>query len=543
MKEKIKADVAGSCRPAPRLAGRLRTCATAFLRDDSGSMTHMALATIMIMMAFGGIGIDMIHAELRRTRIQATLDRAVLAGAALDNDLGGEEVVEDYFDKMGIADTLVSVDDTSGLNYKRVSAVASDTLAANFSQFIGVDHFDIDASGVAEQQARNVEISLVLDISGSMAFNNRLPNLQDAAETFLDTVIDDSYPDAVSVSLVPYSEHVSVGLKMARHMNVDWDHPFSFCIEMPDNEVRQIDLDLNRTYSQAQAYQWNMFNGNNNLDTPICPDQDWAEVTPLSNNHQALVDQINAFVPQAGTSIFLGMKWGTALLDPSARPLVRDLADDGVVANGFRGRPLNYGRQDTVKHIVLMTDGENDDSFRISGNRYDPIVASLADVDAMIASGAAETGGMVNINNCSNPNWWRDSDPDCDAGWGNNSGAGNPLAIWDTNGDGITAGTWSGQNLWYYLTNFVSNPFSWSSWYYQRYSPGGGDYLLQQACNAAKSQDITVWTIAFETSSHGEQVMRQCATSSAHYFEADGADISSVFAAIGRSIKQVKLTQ
>ncbi|MEC3860244.1 Tad domain-containing protein [Mesobacterium sp. TK19101] len=514
------------------------------MREESGSMTHMALATIMIMMAFGGIGIDMIHAELKRTRIQATLDRAVLAGAALDNELGGEEVVEDYFAKMGIADTLVSVDDRSGVNFRRVSAVANDTLAANFSQFIGVDHFEIDASGTAEQQARNVEISLVLDISASMGFNNRLPNLQDAAEVFLDTVMDDTYPDAVSVSLVPYSEHVSVGLEVARHMNVDWEHPFSFCIEMPDNEVRQADLDLNRTYDQAQAYQWNLFGSLNDLDTPVCPNADWAEVTPLSNDHQALVDQINAFVPQAGTSIFLGMKWGVALLDPSARPLVRDLADDGIVPNAFRDRPMNYGREDTMKHIVLMTDGENGESYRISSDRYDPIVASLADVEAMVANGAAETGGMENVYSCSGDEWWKDGHPDCDAGSGNNTPFDpDPLAVWDTNGDGITASTWSGQNFWYFLVNFVLDPFSWGDWYQQKYSQGQGDWLLQQACDAAKAQNITVWTIAFETTSHGEQVMRQCASSSAHYFEADGTDLSSIFAAIGRSIKQVRLTQ
>ena len=470
--------VPASLRAATDGLRYLRNSAVRFVRDADGSMTNLAVATAVTMIAFGGLGIDMMNAELKRAKIQATLDRSVLAAADLENVLNPRDVVFDYFTKMGVRDALADVNVDQGFNYKRVTAEAATSQNANFAQIFGVDRFDIGGRATAEEEVNNVEVSLVLDISGSMADNSRLTNMQAAAQLFVDTVIDPDYPDAVSISMVPYSEHVNVG-PLADHLNVTRFHGFSDCLEMPDDQMATTVLDTNRDYLQMQHFQWNFY-GDNDLDNTICPADAYAEIQPMTNNANSLKAQIRAFQPKAGTSIFLGMKWGVALLDPSSRGIVNAMANAGQVPGAMRGRPMDYDRDDVSKHVLLMTDGKHDRSFRIQN--------------------------------------WAYQNPSMVAHWADN-------------------------NLWYFNVESVSDPWSWEDFYSQRYSQGYGDALLDDICDAAKARDIVIWTVAFETDSDGANVMRQCASSPAHFFEANGNELEDVFYSIARAINQLRLTE
>lgn len=450
-----------------------------FVQHEDGAMTYLSVMSALVMIAFGGIGIDMIHAELKRTQIQATMDRAVLAAADLDQTLDAQTVVNDYFDKMGLSDVVSDVRVQQGLNYKRVAVEGDTTMDARFARILGASHFDIGAASTAEEWVNNVEVSLVIDISGSMRNNNRLNNLRDAAEIFIDTVISDDFLDTTSITLVPYSEHVNAGPDITSHMNVDWMHGYSHCLEFPDSEFSSAALNTARTYEQMQHYQWNYYGGND-FEATVCPQYAYERISPFENDREVLRRQIRALQPRAGTSIFLGMKWGVAFLDPSTRRIANGLIADGVVDNTLSGRPYDYDFADTTKHVILMTDGQHDRSYRIQD-------------------------------------------------WAYNSE--NDYKHWDDN------------NLWYFLQRQVSSSRDRSNYYTQKYTAEYGDALLDDICDAAKEQNIIIWTIAFENTAHGANVMRQCASSPAHYFNAQGTELSDVFYSIARSINQLKLTQ
>ena len=72
-----------------------------FHREEQGSMTIFAGFMIFCMIMFGGIALDMMRHEMDRTRLQATADRAGLAGAALTQELAPEAVVTDHFGQSG----------------------------------------------------------------------------------------------------------------------------------------------------------------------------------------------------------------------------------------------------------------------------------------------------------------------------------------------------------------------------------------------------------------------------------------------------------
>ncbi len=110
-----------------------------FQRDESGVLVGFSIFLFLIILLVGGIGIDLMRSEMNRTRMQHTLDRAVLAAADMSQSLDPKSVVRDYFAKSGLSDTLTYVDDDTGLNYRVVTARAERQTKTNFMKLAGVE--------------------------------------------------------------------------------------------------------------------------------------------------------------------------------------------------------------------------------------------------------------------------------------------------------------------------------------------------------------------------------------------------------------------
>ena len=143
-----------------------------------------------------------------------------MASASLSQTLDPDKVVSDYFAKAGMSNYLQSVTVTNGVNFRTVEANASATTDAYFMHLIKNGDINSDpkriamttkGKSIAEQRINNVEISLVLDISGSMGWNNRLENLKVAAKDFVQTVISNDAAGKISISIVPFDDHVNLG--------------------------------------------------------------------------------------------------------------------------------------------------------------------------------------------------------------------------------------------------------------------------------------------------------------------------------------------
>lgn len=463
----------------PKAAGTARRHLARFARDESGALAIWSIFMFLMMMIVGGIGADFMLNEMRRTQLQGTLDRAVLAAADLDQTLDAETVVADYFDKAGMGDYLESVTVQEGLNYKIVSAQANSETDTLFIDFLGVDKLPAPASGEAEERVANVEISMVLDISGSMGhYAGKMQNLRNAASEFVDAVLRPETEDLVSLSIVPYTAHVNAGPVIFDALNVNQRHDFSHCVEFNNAEFDTTVFNTTRTYEQGQHFEassaWH-----NPIRNPGCPMRSYERITPLSQNGGALKYQIGQLTPRANTSIHLGMKWGVSLLDPSFQPLTQTLSAGGHVDSVFRDRPAAYDDPETLKTVVLMTDGENVRTYRIADWAYD---------------------------------------------------SSSEYAHWNR---------WT---LFRYLYNHVHS-YHHNQFYYTKYTPHQGDTLLHNICDAAKDRGIVIWTIGFHVGDHGADVMRRCASSPSHFFRVEGVEITSAFQAIARQINQLRLTQ
>tara|TARA_R110000850_G_scaffold32392_9_gene89127 strand:- start:899 stop:2320 length:1422 start_codon:yes stop_codon:yes gene_type:complete len=462
----------------PAIAGRIKNSGLRrYAQEEDGSVTIFAGAVIVMILLVAGIAYDLQRHEMERVRIQSTADMAVLAAADLDQTLDPQAVVQDYFDKAGIPNGTNAITVEEGLNFRTVSVNADGTIPTNFMTMLGIDTLPLRSRAEAEERVNNVEISMVLDISGSMASGDKMPNLRDAAETFVDTVINDSTRDLVSISIIPYSEHVSAGPAIMSKFNVDWNNPYSHCMEFSDSDFNTSTMRRNKQYDQVQHMEW----GSNtmSLNTPVCPVGQHEDIVAFSQDAAALKYKISRLVPRGSTSIFAGMKWAAGLLDPDFNSINVSLAQDGITDPVFTARPAAFSDRETLKTVILMTDGQNHYSYRINNNYY------------ANASHAAH---------------------------------------------------WNNYSLDWYLNRYV-NSWQRSSWKYLKYWPEYGDSLLSNVCSAAKEKNIVIWSIGFEVTDYSAGVMRDCASSPSHFFRVEGVEIKEAFKAIARQINQLRLTQ
>ena len=69
------------------------------------------------------------------------------------------------------------------------------------------------------------------------------------------------------------------------------------------------------------------------------------------------------------------------------------------------------------------------------------------------------------------------------------------------------------------------------------------DSQLQTICSLAKTNGVVIYGIAFDAPTNGQAQIQNCATSTAHYFNASGLQITTAFRAIANNISQLRLTQ
>ncbi len=554
-----------------------------FVQGEDGNVTVMSLFFIAVLMMLAGISWDVNSHEYHRVKIQGTADRAVLAAADLDQTMDPEVVVKDYFEKVGYPDLVSTVNISEGLNFRTVSVLADAIVDVNsingdvktnaymggralndalksaedriaeerpsdegmtddeirdqelenaqlihatnltneriaeindewweatengtdtseFMKYNGLTYDELfemvkaevmaeaiektnfvklRAMAEAEERVNNVEISMVLDISGSMGEGNKMSNLRDAARTFVDAVINESTQDLVSVSIVPYSEHVSAGPDIMNELNVDVNNPYSHCIEFSESDFDTARLRRDKQYDQVQHFQWGYNGRDNDRSKPVCPIGTHEDVVAFSQDVSALKYKIGQLVPRGSTSIFAGMKWAAGLLDPDFNTINTALINNGAADPAFAARPAAYDDYETLKTVVLMTDGQNHYSYRINDNYY------------------------ANYSH---------------------------------------AAHWNRYNLNWYLSRYV-NSWQHNQFKYLKYWPDYGDSLLSNVCDAAKEKNIVIWSIGFEVSDHGANVMRDCASSPSHFFRVEGVEIKEAFKAIARQINQLRLTQ
>ena len=378
----------GVASSARAMAARLNP--VRFARREEGTVTAFALMIFVLMVGACGIAIDVMRYETQRAQLQYTLDRAILAAAALTQPYDPEAVVRDYFDISGLEDYRLDVRVEQGLNFRRVHAYAELEVRSMFMQLFGIRMLTSPAIGAAEERINNIEVSMVIDISGSMGSNSRMTNLRPAARDFITEVLtanDNTAGDEnlVSISIVPYNGRVNSGDLIDSVFTFDNLHDYSNCARFtpaPTNYSYDPDVDgdwdaslwadsdfLRTAIDPAVPLaRLGHFDRNNNWTDQAhtnshCQTDQYGAILPWQHDETILHTHINSLGTGGWTAIDLGVNWGVGLLDPAAAPAVDGLIAAGHVHEDFDDRPAPYDDDETIKVVVMMTDGANTNQY------------------------------------------------------------------------------------------------------------------------------------------------------------------------------------
>lgn len=567
-------------------SGRLKAGMRRFVRDEEGALLIFSIQIFIVMLVTTGIAIDFVRQEERRSVIQNTLDRAALAAASLSQDLDPKYVVQDYLTKAGLDYLEVNpiVEEGNFHEWRRVTITAQDRMPTIFGPLLGVTELAAAGNSQAMESVGNVEISLVLDISGSMNYNiyhpddprysgvspTRMERLRPAALSFVDQMFDSVQPPSapagrLSISVVPYNQQVTLGPQLSSVLNLSSDHTKNTCADLTFLPSSSIAISpstaLQRTmYGDSFDYegQYELGQGTWNVPTYVglqnCQENSAASVLAFSNSQNALNSKINALTPGGDTAIDMGARWGLALLDPAARPAVNSLIAASSVSNDLSGRPFDYDDgtkniSDTaMKVLVLMTDGQNTRTY------------STKPQYRKGASGLVSTYSSTALSDSSNSTYW------------------SKLYYYDPTRSKPYYSFY--YQRWYYAYQMPSNIYSisWETVWSKNYSLQyviktflypplrsisaynttksiytdmavqseftQKDAALTALCKTAKDKnhDITVFTVAVNAPPEGQSILRTCATADSYAYEVTADGLTDAFASIASAINALRLT-
>ena len=560
-------------RRAQRSAA-VRALMRRFGRDEEGSIILFSLFLFVMMILVGGMAVDLMRFETRRVHMQNTLDSALLSAAALDQRLDPEAVVRDYFEKAGYDPSIVDVSVESELLGgvelvgRSVQATTTAQVGTFFMHMLKVPTLSTPISSGARENEQNVEISLVLDISGSMRWgtsdgttvaNNRITDLKRAVRGFARSVLQVECTDdgsgsetcvqspstsSTTINIIPYAGHVNPGPDVFEMLGGMRWHNWSSCKEITNADFGNADLPTGSSQQLPHFMRWSV--DWNWMEWGWCP-QDSAAILYAANDYEVIRDYINDIQLHDGTATHIGMKYGVALLNPSSRPVFNELANRGVIEDVYRNRPANFD-DNVVKYIILMTDGRTTDQWR-------PRVP----VDGRNDNGTRFEWNYSHIYNEFVP-------PD-----GGLSDQPSVVVTGDNVSGGIPANLSVSPNLTAILDRFGSvnseldlRPASQVEYGYpqaDRYNDGSvthnvsrNEQNITRMCNHAKApvmdadgntlkaNRITVFTISFFAPDAARLLMENCASSPAHHFRIQNLNIESAFQAIAKTINQLRLT-
>lgn len=206
-----------------------------FAGDARGNVAVVATIAALPLMVGAGIAIDYARVARSQSALQVAVDAATLAAASSDKlsmaglnaaqktarkneiaDLARSFVKSNYSDE-GV-DTVIDVTVTE----TTVSVQGTQAFPTTLMSLAGINTVDIAARAEVNLQggiAENIEIVLVMDITGSMK-GTKIADAKSAAKALIQKVLDDkTSDDKVRFALVPFSGSVNVG---ADKLNSGW---------------------------------------------------------------------------------------------------------------------------------------------------------------------------------------------------------------------------------------------------------------------------------------------------------------------------------
>ena len=368
-----------------------------FARDQKGNFAlTLAIAALPIMLC-AGVAVDYTGVVRERGNLQDAVDSAILAvGQDFENMSKGEvrsalkDMLRANLSKEEYA-RISSLDPVIDKKKHTLTVTAKADFDTSFMLLAGKDKLPYQAVSQIKSAGGGAEIAFVLDNTGSMGVDGKLEALKKAASGFTKGIMTKATDGDMKIAIVPFSNHVNVGLsnRKAKWLEVGDDYTETkdnVCYQTRDvvsksncrtetyysdgvpYESQICDYTYGEPYEvcgpQTNNYTWNGCVGsrpeplnledkNYSVRVPGLLNV-WcgAEITPLTNNRDKILNEIDGMVAGGDTYIPAGLTWG-----------LRVLSSSGPYKEGASKSAAK--KKNIKKYLVLMTDGDNTRSAQL----------------------------------------------------------------------------------------------------------------------------------------------------------------------------------
>lgn len=213
-----------------------------FLKNDAGSITQMLGLSAIPLFAALGAAVDTVRLNREQTAFHAAVDSAVLAIAADDRsaissqtttqqaasiatlkELGKSYINASYKPAAGSSNDI-TVDLT--ITNQAITITATHSVPTAIMGLFGAGTTTLNTVSEVKKAMRPVELTVVMDTTGSMATNNKIAGAKTAAKSLLNTLYGGTLAQApqsefIRVSLVPFAAAVRLD-KNAYDFDLGW---------------------------------------------------------------------------------------------------------------------------------------------------------------------------------------------------------------------------------------------------------------------------------------------------------------------------------
>jgi Flp pilus assembly protein TadG len=175
-----------------------------------------------------GATVDISRAVSTRSDLQGAVDATALGLAHLPSSTSQATLQTDAqtwinaeLNNKNIGTTTVHVTSTSST----IVLSASVNLPTTVIGLAGISQLPVTASSTVQWGLSHVEVALVLDNTGSMTADNKMPTLISSANTLVNTLFSQNTsgdPNAVKIAVVPFTQTVKVG---SSYQTATWISP------------------------------------------------------------------------------------------------------------------------------------------------------------------------------------------------------------------------------------------------------------------------------------------------------------------------------
>jgi len=374
---------------------RIRTTARRFAGANEGNIAILFGIAVIPIISFVGAAIDYTRANSARSSMQAALDSTSLM---LSKDLSeGTITTSQLTDKAdAYFKALFTNQETKGLTisatYTQNSGNGSTILVngagnidTGFMRLVGFPTMDFKTSSTSAWGNARMRVAMVLDVTGSMDDDGKMPAMQKAAKALVDQLgaLEKTTGD-IYISMVPFAKDVNLGTSYRNEswMNWDWwsdqNPTWGTCSNTSKTNKTDCLKNSSRTWTPDKS-KWNgcvtdRTEDYDTVNTPptstivnsmIVPEEytttdrkgnvtDYCKssssayvgkIVPLSNSWSTIKSEIDKLVPTGNTNQGIGLAWGWLTLGVGVVPFNAPAKDTA-----------NYTYKDA---IVLLSDGLN----------------------------------------------------------------------------------------------------------------------------------------------------------------------------------------